>query len=64
MEDIRIVIDKNGIEHIVIDKGNGEFTSMLKSTWDELEAAKENGTISQEYGKTLQSRPAAQGADR
>jgi len=46
MEDIRIVIDKNGIEHIVIDKGNGEFTSMLKSTWDELEAAKENGTIS------------------
>ena len=33
-------------EHIIIDRGNGEFTSMLKSTWDELEAAKENDTIS------------------
>jgi len=32
--------------HIIIDRGNGEYTSMLKSTWDELEAAKENGTIS------------------
>ena len=33
-------------EHVIIDRGNGEYTSMLKSTWDELEAAKENGTIS------------------
>jgi hypothetical protein len=32
--------------HIVIDLGNGERLSMLKSKWDELEAAKENGTIS------------------
>ena len=38
--------DLTGIEYVVIDRGNGEFTSMLKSTWDELEAAKENGTIS------------------
>lgn len=29
------------IEHILIDRGNGEFTSMPKSVWDELEAAKE-----------------------
>jgi hypothetical protein len=34
------------VEHIIIDNGDGSFTSMLKSTWDELEAAKENGTIS------------------
>ncbi len=34
------------IEYVIIDRGNGEYTSMLKSTWDELEAAKENGTIS------------------
>ena len=39
-------ITKKVYEHIIIDRGNGEFTSMLKSTWDELEAAKENGTIS------------------
>jgi hypothetical protein len=34
------------VEHAIIDRGEGEFTSMLKSTWDELEAAKENNTIS------------------
>jgi acyl-CoA thioesterase FadM len=28
-------------EHVIIDRGNGEFTSMPKSVWDELEAAKE-----------------------
>ena len=32
--------------HVIIDRGNGEFTSMPKAVWDELEAAKENGTIS------------------
>lgn len=26
-------------EHAVIDRGNGEFTSMLKSTYDEQQAA-------------------------
>jgi hypothetical protein len=25
-------------EHAIIDHGNGEFTSMLKSTYDELKA--------------------------
>jgi hypothetical protein len=25
-------------EHAIIDRGNGEFTSMLKSTYDELKA--------------------------
>ena len=24
------------IEHVIIDRGNGEFTSMLKSTYDEM----------------------------
>jgi hypothetical protein len=27
------------VEHAIIDKGNGEFTSMLKSTYDEQQAA-------------------------
>ena len=31
-----ITIDK--VEHAIIDHGNGEFTSMLKSTYDELKA--------------------------
>lgn len=34
------------IEHIIIDRGNNEFTTMLKSTWDELEAQREqSGTL-------------------
>lgn len=27
------------IEHAIIDRGNGEYTSMLKSTYDEQQAA-------------------------
>jgi hypothetical protein len=30
--------DGTTIEHAIIDRGNGEFTSMLKSTYDELKA--------------------------
>jgi hypothetical protein len=26
------------IEHAIIDRGNGEFTSMLKSTYDAMQA--------------------------
>lgn len=49
MENIRIVEVENIagelVEHVIIDRGNGEFTSMPKAVWDELEAAKQNGTI-------------------
>lgn len=38
MENTFISIDSNGDEHITIDLGNGEFTSMLKSAYDELKA--------------------------
>ena len=34
--------------HAVIDNGDGTITSMPKAVWNELEAAKENGTISQD----------------
>ena len=35
------------VKHIIIDRGNGEFTSMPKSVWDEQQAAKEaSGTLS------------------
>ena len=26
------------VEHAIIDRGNGEFTSMLKSTYDSMQA--------------------------
>ena len=29
-------IEVEGVEHAIIDRGNGEYTSMLKSTYDTL----------------------------
>jgi len=39
------VIDSIGaeVEHAIIDRGNGEFTSMLKSTYDEQQAQQLGG---------------------
>jgi hypothetical protein len=31
-------IEIEGVEHAIIDRGNGEFTSMLKSTYDAMQA--------------------------
>ena len=33
------------VEHAIIDHGNGEFTSMLKSTYDEMIARNEANTL-------------------
>jgi hypothetical protein len=33
-------IEIEGTEHAIIDRGNGEFTSMTKAHYEELEAAK------------------------
>ena len=43
MDNVEIVVNSEGKECVVIDNGDGSFTSMLKSTWDELEAQKELG---------------------
>lgn len=32
-------IEVEGVEHAIIDRGNGEFTSMPKSVYDEQQAA-------------------------
>jgi len=39
MDNISFITDEKGIEHVIIDRGNGEFTSMHKSTYDEQQAA-------------------------
>jgi hypothetical protein len=36
MDNVTFVTDKDGNEHAIIDRGNNEFTSMLKSTYDAL----------------------------
>ena len=38
-----IVLDDKGIEHVIIYRGNGDFTSMPKAVFDELDKAKELG---------------------
>jgi hypothetical protein len=39
---VTFITDSYGDEHAIIDRGNGEYTSMLKSTYDEMIAAQEN----------------------
>jgi hypothetical protein len=38
MDNVTYVTDTSGVEHAIIDRGNGEYTSMLKSTYDEQQA--------------------------
>ena len=39
MDKVNFYTDERGIEYATIDRGNGEYTSMLKSTYDEQQAA-------------------------
>ena len=46
MDNIIFVTDIDGNEHIIIDRGNGEFTSMPKEIWDaQQEAVELGGTL-------------------
>jgi hypothetical protein len=45
MENITIITDEYGNEHVIIDHGNSEFTSMLKSTYDKMIAEDTNADI-------------------
>jgi hypothetical protein len=38
-------IDGVETEHAIIDRGNGEFTSMPKSTYDEMQQAEQSTPI-------------------
>ena len=39
MDNVTYVTDTNGVEHAVIDHGNGKYTSMTKAFYDEQQAA-------------------------
>jgi hypothetical protein len=42
MDNVTFFTDElTGAEYAIIDRGNGEFTSMLKSTYDEMIARNE-----------------------
>ena len=42
MDNVTFVV-LDGLEHAIIDHGNDEYTSMLKSTYDEQQAKALNG---------------------
>jgi hypothetical protein len=46
MDNVTFIEDTFGVKHAIIDRGNGEFTSMLKSTYDEQQAQAEQSTPS------------------
>jgi hypothetical protein len=39
MDNVTFVKDKDGIEQVIIDHGNSQFTSMAKTTYDEMQAS-------------------------
>ena len=49
MENVTFIELSNGfgetVTHAIIDRGNGEYTSMLKSTYDEMIAQSEANTL-------------------
>jgi hypothetical protein len=38
MENVTYLTDSEGVEHAIIDRGNGEFTSMPKAEYDRRQA--------------------------
>jgi len=52
MENVKFITitDKDGVttEHAIIDRGNGEFTSMLKSTYDAMQAEQSTPSLTDE----------------
>ena len=45
-------IEVEGVEHAIIDRGNGEFTSMLKSTY-EAQQAEQSIPLTNAVGKDV-----------
>jgi hypothetical protein len=45
MENITYITDDYGVEHAIIDHGNGEFTSMPKAVYDEQQAEQSTPSV-------------------
>jgi hypothetical protein len=50
MNEVTFIKDDKGVENAIIDHGNGEFTSMLKATYDAQQAAQ--ATLASESAPT------------
>ena len=45
MENVTFITDDFGNEHAIIDHGNEQFTSMLKSTYDAMQAEQSTPSV-------------------
>ena len=52
MDKVTFITDEKGVEYAIIDRGNGEFTSMTKETYDAQQAAQ--ATLVTESAPTAQ----------
>jgi hypothetical protein len=48
MNNVQFLEDAYGNQIVLIDRGNGEFTSMLKSTYDEMIAAQSTPIVTED----------------
>jgi hypothetical protein len=48
MDNVTFIKDAFGVEHAIIHRGNGEFTSMLKSTYDAMQAEQSTPMVTDE----------------
>ena len=44
----QLITDRDGIEHIIIDHGNEQFTSMPKSEYDRRQAEQSTPMVAEE----------------
>ena len=45
MDNVTFITDDSGVEHAIIDKGNGEFISMPKSEYDRQQAEQSTPSV-------------------
>jgi hypothetical protein len=45
MDNVTFFTDNQGHEHAIIDRGNGEFTSMLKSVYEAQQAEQSTPSV-------------------
>jgi hypothetical protein len=45
MENVTFITDEQGVEHAIIDHGNDQFTSMLKSEYDRQQAEQSTPSV-------------------
>jgi hypothetical protein len=49
MDNVTFVVSElDGTQYAIIDRGNGEYTSMLKSTYDEMIAAQSTPIVTED----------------